>query len=190
MAAKILGLDSSLTAFGWSVLEAGPNGLSYVAGGLLRTAKDHDADSSAVDTTRRVHDIGLEVSDLIERFSPTVAGVEGLALPWGKTSMVTVSTLGRVRGMVDGVCLLRGLEVHEVDPRTLKKFLVGDPNAEKPEVIAYVSRLFPGLRTVLEGIKSKKLHDNPADACGVAMWAQQFVDASARRSFTGVSDGV
>lgn len=176
-------MDSSLTHFGWACLESdGPGDAPRLVDvGLLCTEKDAE-NLAHPDAARRILEIGAGMRGLVERFSPVLASIESLALPFG-TSKKTVSMLGRVRGVVDGVCFMRGLRLVEIEAKELKEFATGDKGADKPAMVAAMQQRHPRLRALLAGYSATKSNyevGDIADACAVASWAWGAVAADWR----------
>lgn len=179
MTVKVLGLDSSLTAFGWAVLELERNRLHplgysesrFVDAGLIETEKDDGAENKSVDRTRRVQEIGLAVDQVLARYEPALAAVEGLALI-PRMSPIVISSLARVRGVVEGLCLARRVRLIEVAPQTLKKFVTGDLHAPKEAVVEWARRAFYTSSALLDAVPASK-RDNLADAVACASWGER-----------------
>lgn len=155
-----LGLDPSIAAFGYAVLQRSPEHFDCIDIGTWRTRIDGD-DGKLADRARRVRELGMQLIALLEEHEPIEAVyVEGLALGM-KTSRSTAQTLGRVRGLVEGICLVRGLEIAEVSPQTLKQVAAGNRSASKEEVARAVKQHYAAHATW-------NVDDNATDALAVA----------------------
>lgn len=170
-----IGLDSSLTAFGFCVMRANeghPFGLGLtpqepIAGapspwllevGVWKTKRDQNAKTKASDTLRRVDQLAGHLKSLVSAFHPSVVFVEGMIfLPRG--GIVVAAQLGRVRGMVDGVCAAMNVPLREFDPKRVKHAIAGGKGASKEQVAAIMRRQFHQLEA---------LDDNATDAAAVA----------------------
>jgi len=160
-----VGLDPSLSAFGYAVLYQHVGGVpTCIDVGTWKT-KIESTDGKFADRARRVRELGMQLVALLEEHDPVEAVyIEGLALGM-KTSHGTVQTLGRVRGLVEGICLVRGLEIAEVAPATLKHVVTGRRNASKDEVARVVlGRYGAGYKAGM----INALDDNATDALAVA----------------------
>lgn len=136
-----LGLDTSISAFGFAVMVVNIYGRPIlVRGGVWLTKIDH-AEGKLNDRARRVADLGDMLLKLIEEEKPTAAYVEDLALGM-KTSRGTAQTMGRVRGLVEGICRARRIELAAVRPDILKRACTGRRDASKERVREVVSRLY------------------------------------------------
>lgn len=169
-----LGLDSSLAAFGWCVaeLEHHEAPVRVVGAGCIRTEQDTGAEIKAADVQRRMHDIGLEVLGIVDRYAPALAAIESAIILPGGSAAITVSRLGRVFGLIDGLCLARGLPLSEVHPQTLKRFVTGSPKAEKSEVLRTMLANWPSLAAHVEAVP-KALRDNVTDAAALCRYEEQ-----------------
>lgn len=165
-----LGLDSSLVAFGYCVMKDNAPRLSgfsspnvtpapwLLEAGVWKTKRDQNAKTKAADTLRRIDILAGQLRDLVKRYEPKVVFVEGMIfLPRG--GIVVAAQLGRVRGMVDGVCGALGVPLREFDPKKVKHEVAGYKGASKEDVAAKMRRQF----AQLEG-----LDDNATDAAAVA----------------------
>lgn len=140
-----LGLDTSLAAFGYAAccydLRAQP---AVVEIGTWRTQADPHEKLKTKDVAARVRHLADCFIDLIERVRPEAVFVEGLAYVPGN-GFLTVSALGRVRGLVEGICVARGLQIIEFKSNDVRRWLLGKPKGEKHEVASVLNRLYPGL---------------------------------------------
>lgn len=162
MSEFLYGFDSSLSHFGYAVAERvpwqtssiswGTRTLSFRAVGVLVTkpvnwkGPKSKAPTKTADHQRRFEQLATDLRSVVARHGkPSLIAVEAVAIPRGKTGLVTVSALGRARGLVDGIAAEHGVSVHEFFSMTLKRLVAGDKSAEKPAVIAAVVRLYPEL---------------------------------------------
>lgn len=156
-----LGLDPSITAFGFCVMQGGldPQSPQVLECGTWKTKRDASSPTKAADTKRRVEQLARDLVVLIEKWKPRVVFVEGMIfLPRG--GIVVAAQLGRMRGMVDGVCAGLRLPVREFDPKRVKSEISGgNIGASKEDVAARIVRKFPALQG---------LDDNATDAAAVA----------------------
>lgn len=164
-----LGLDTSISAFGFAVMGFNVYAAPFlIRGGVWLTKVDHDA-GKLDDRARRVADLGDRLLELIDAEKPCEAYVEDLALGM-KTGRGTAQTLGRMRGLVEGICRARGIELAAVRPDVLKRACTGRRDASKEQVREVMSRLYK----ILPGADL-----NATDAVAVA-------HVGARRSASGV----
>lgn len=137
------GLDPSIAAFGYAVVYRADADGSPVccALGTWKTKIDGDAGKLS-DRARRVKELGALLLRLIDEWKPTEVYVESLALGM-KTSRGTAQTLGRIRGLVEGICIARPmLELAEVRPEVVKQAVTGRKDATKEQVARAVARFY------------------------------------------------
>lgn len=167
MKGLFFGFDSSLTHFGYAVAQQDDFGLTYVACGVWATKPNHDAETRTEDLSARCIGLFQQLDALRERYGSLDSVThrvfcESLALPFGRCSMQVISTLGRVRGLVDAFAAPFG-SVSEVQPVQLKRLVTGDPKASKADVIAAMRRLYPSLDVLLSQVKPANV-EHAADA--------------------------
>lgn len=171
---KWFGLDPSLAAFGWAVFE----NRELLDFGTWKTAPATGRDvKKLLDRARRVDHLGHKLNDLIKLHRPVGAAIEGLVLGM-KTGMPAVQTLGRVRGLADGIFLVHGLPLVDLRADQVKKAWTGERGASKDDVAMYVRRLFPRVPA--------RADDNATDAIAVG-WAgrdQLRIGIQLKSSFT------
>ena len=172
----ILGLDPGLTNFGWAILD--PWIEEVKIGGVWTTTPESGVPRT-VDLARRLEKLAADLDGKMRGFCFDGIAIEALALPFGRTSMVTVSTLGRVRGLVDYACACRtpaGVRVAEYQAKHVKKTITGVPTADKAEVGAALRRKITGLDYVLASWPpSKHEHITDAAACAVTLAVEMKV---------------
>lgn len=164
MSELVYGFDPSLTHFGYAVARVyAGTGVQWLAAGVIVT-KPGDARTKTDDARARVEGIARALRGLLERHGrPNVIAVEALALPLGRTSLVTVSALGRTRGLVDALAVEHGLTAREFQPQALKAAVTGDRSADKALVEHALAREYRGLEQLLEGIAPRN-REHAADA--------------------------
>lgn len=138
-----IGLDPSLAAFGFAaMMEASDVRHVALEWGTWKTKPDPAAKKKADSTAARILVLAREVSDFIDKHQPEIAFVEeSLFLPQG--GLVTATLLGRVRGMVDGVCAAKRVELVEFNPTRLKNAIAGSRGASKGDVGARMREIYP-----------------------------------------------
>ena len=121
----ILGIDPGTAVTGYGVVARTSGGaLSLVECGVVRT-------SAGEPLAIRIREIFGEVSELIDRFAPTVLVVEDVFQ--GK-NVKSALTLGHARGAILLAGALREIPIAEYTPREIKKAVVGNGNATKDQV--------------------------------------------------------
>lgn len=141
-----MGFDPSLTHFGWAVAEVTPGALRFVDCGVFVTKPSDDDDTKTQGYARRCEALARQLFGLVEQWGrPGLLACEAVALPFGRTSMQTVSALGRVRGLVDALAASQALTVVEFQPAHLKRLVTGDKSASKEAVARAVVTAHPEL---------------------------------------------
>lgn len=204
-----LGLDPSLTEFGWAVFRDpdSPTQSALVDAGVWQTARDAKFKKQpgrktkvpgvTKDTNGRVRQLGELLDDLVQKYHPVILFTEGLALPFqrgpgGKlnSSVITISTLGRIRGVIDGISIARGTPVIDFAAQTLKRHFTGkagnDDGGGKEEVAKRMLQLYPSLRVLLP---AGKVHENVTDAAAVAHMGGESAEIEWHRRQLGRNEG-
>lgn len=165
------GFDSSLTHFGYAVAvwdeEGSPHRYLYVkAVGVLITKPDPSSRTKTADTARRMEFLGRQLFALVQKHgAPAGIACEALAIPFGKTGMLTVQTLGRARGLVDAIGALHSVPVEEVQPAHLKRLVTGNHKASKDDVINAVRLAYPEVAALFDQLNEVNV-EHAADAVG------------------------
>ena len=158
-AIRILGLDPSLVACGWGIVDAQGTKLRHVAHGVIRPK----AKQSLAERLLFLHE---QIAKVITETQPHGAAVEEAFM---KNNAMSALKLGQARA----ICLLApaqaGLEVGEYSPRSVKKAVVGSGAADKVQVAAMMNVLLPGC-----GVKA----GDAADALAIAVCHAQRVNYS------------
>lgn len=159
----ILGLDTGLAGFGYAVADYGADfTLSFLAAGAWET-KPGVASKRGDDTTARWMRLYRQARALAEEWRPGLVVVEAIALPWGRTSMVTVSALGRARAIADAIAVEREVILLERTAQALKREATGNRTATKEEVQRALVDRYPTLRDRFATVP-EKLREHAADA--------------------------
>lgn len=161
-----IGLDPSLTGFGYAVLLE----RAVLKCGVWRTEKG--AGKVADDDALRFDFIAGQLAELAEGLinewdGDVVAFVEEIALPFGRAPAKTAVAQGRARGIVDGIAAATGLQVHEVPSHRVKAIVptFERRKVEKQEVADRVIELYPNALQLLPG---GKVGLNASDAIAIA----------------------
>lgn len=159
------GFDPSLTHFGYAVAIRQGHYVTWCAAGVVTTKPSDDARTKTDDTRGRVEAIAARLRDLVlEHGAPAVVAVEALALPLGRTSLVTVSALGRTRGLVDMLAVQHGLTAREFQPQALKQATTGRRDASKELVGTCLVAAYPELGALFAQLRAGN-REHAADAC-------------------------
>lgn len=173
-----LGIDSSLAAFGWCLVDLGPHGSGIVRDAGCIITKPSESATKAEDVQRRMEAIGNQVNALMSLERPNFVAIESVVVMHGNSSAVTQSRLGRIFGVVHGLALAHRLPLHEVGAQELKLRLTGNRSAEKHEVLRAMLGHWPTLAEPLERVE-KAARDNVTDAAAVAWCFEWLAKAKA-----------
>lgn len=131
---RILGIDPSLRACGWGVVQAEGLKLRHIAHGVIKPPATQSL-------AQRLDVLYGALEALIDTWSPHSAAVEEAFM---KNNPMSALKLGHARA----ICLLApsraGLSVAEYSPRSVKKAVVGTGAADKAQVAAMMNVLLPG----------------------------------------------
>lgn len=129
----VLGLDPGSRATGYGLVEGGEGGrrLRLVEAGVIRPP-------AKAPLAQRLQAIHQGVAQVIERFHPSEAAVEGV---FAAKNARTAIVLGQARGVALLAAAQAGMEVFEYPPASVKMALVGAGRAGKEQVRAMVGAL-------------------------------------------------
>ena len=131
---RIIGIDPSLVACGWGVIDKTGNKLTHVAHGVIRPPRTEPLAS-------RLHFIFAALTARIDEFSPSEAGVEEAFM---KNNAMSALKLGQARAACILAATTNGLNVGEYAARLVKKSVVGTGAADKAQVAHMVNLLLSG----------------------------------------------
>lgn len=136
----VLGIDPGSLKTGWGVIRVQGNHLSPVDCGVIRMKSEDPFPD-------RLRTIALGITELIERYHPDEASVEGIFQSTTK-NLQSALKLGQARGAALVTLALRDIPVAEYPPAEVKKALTGNGRAEKIQVREMVKGLL-GIREAL-----------------------------------------
>ncbi len=131
---RILGLDPSLVACGWGVIECEGTKLRHISHGVIRP-------NPKMDLHLRLRELFETITDLIRLHDPVEAAVEEAFM---KNNAASAIKLGHARAVCLLSASLAGLGVGEYSPRSVKKSVVGTGTADKTQVAHMMNVLMPG----------------------------------------------
>jgi len=146
-----LGIDPSLTATGFGVIEDLPEGYRVVAHGVIKPSPRRPM-------PQRLLKIRDGIEDLIRTHLPDEVAIEN---PFLARNTKTALILGQVRGAVLVAAAGAGRDVHEYSALEIKKAVTGYGQADKTQVQHMVK--------VLLGIEDQKLSADASDALATAV---------------------
>jgi crossover junction endodeoxyribonuclease RuvC len=146
---RILGLDPGSRVTGYGVVDAGRDGVHYVASGCIRVGNGS--------MPRRLLEIQRHVAELVSAYLPGEIAIERVFMHRNPDSALK---LGQARGAaLCGACHA-GAPVFEYAPRAVKQTVTGTGAAEKAQVQHMVKALL-----TLQG----RLSADAADALAIAV---------------------
>jgi crossover junction endodeoxyribonuclease RuvC len=162
---RILGLDPGSRITGYGVVDAGREGVRYVASGCIRVGNGAMAG--------RLLEIHRHVTELVDAFTPGEIAIERVFMHRNPDSALK---LGQARGAaLCGACHA-GAQVYEYAPRAVKQTVTGTGGAEKSQVMHMIKALL-----ALQG----RLSADAADALAIAVCHAQHRGAAQRRAGNG-----
>jgi crossover junction endodeoxyribonuclease RuvC len=147
----VIGIDPGLASLGYGLISTDGIRIRYVAHGCIGTSSDLDIGSRLA----IIYDGFMEI---LERYRPSEAGIEGIYFSKNITSALWVA---EAKGVVTLALKKTGIPVFEYTPFAIKNAVVGHGRAEKRQVQELVR--------VLLGLNSVPKPDHAADALGTAI---------------------
>ncbi len=130
---RILGIDPGLQRTGFGIVDSEGGRLAYVASGVIATAEAARGDLPA-----RLKIIFDGVREVVQRYQPQAASVE---IVFVNVNPQSTLLLGQARGAALAALVGADLPVAEYTATQMKKAVVGQGLAAKPQVQAMVMRL-------------------------------------------------
>ena len=127
----ILGIDPGLANPGWGIVETRGSEMRARAYGCIHT-------SAGSDIATRLRHIADELAQVVERYSPQEAAIEGVY--FGANTRSAIPT-AHARGAALVACSLCGVEIGDYTPMQIKQSVVGTGAADKHQVIYMVRTL-------------------------------------------------
>jgi crossover junction endodeoxyribonuclease RuvC len=131
---RILGIDPSLVACGWGVIDQTGSKFRHIAHGVIRPPRKEPLAS-------RLHFLFDTFNTIIAEHGPTEAGCEEAFM---KDNAMSALKLGQARAACIVAATSNGLNVGEYAARLVKKSVVGTGAADKAQVAHMVNILLPG----------------------------------------------
>ena len=133
---RILGIDPGSRITGYGVVDLWGSSMTHVEHGAIHLEKTNRASTIALET--RIHDLFLELNQIIDRLKPQVLVVEKVFFAKNASSALK---LGQARGIILLSGALHSLQIHEYSVTEVKQFLTGGGHAEKGQVARVVQLL-------------------------------------------------
>ena len=156
---RILGIDPSLVACGWGVIQAQGNKLKHIDHGVIRP-------NAKAELPIRLQSLFEGLCKIIDDFDLDTVAVEEAFM---KDNPNSALKLGQARAACVLAATHNGLSVGEYSPRSVKKSVVGTGAADKAQVAHMMNILLPGA-----GVKA----GDAADALAIAVCHSHRVSAA------------
>ncbi len=147
----ILGIDPGLAHTGWGVIEGSFMRYRCLAYGCIAT-------QSHVPLEKRLEKIYSQIKIVIERYCPTMLGIETV---WFGENVTAAFATGQARGVLLLAGAIYDLYVGEYSPKQIKLAVVGEGSADKAQV-QYMVKQFLALDEIPHP-------DHAADALAAAI---------------------
>lgn len=157
----ILGIDPGFAQTGYGVIQATGSTISHVAHGSIST-------DAGLDTGKRLQKIHSEICEIVNRYSPTVGGIESLYFAKNITSAFPVA---QARGVALLALAQADVAIREFPPQEIKQAITGNGRAEKQQVQELVRFLL--------SLGEIPHPDHAADALATAICCYHAVSAEA-----------
>ena len=128
----ILGIDPGLRVTGYGVIHQEKQNFQYKSSGAIRTTKEH------LDLAARIKIIVDGITEVIEKFQPTVVAIEKVFV---NTNPKSTLLLGQARGAAIAAVVAREINIYEYTALQIKKSVVGKGHADKIQVQMMAQRL-------------------------------------------------
>lgn len=148
---RILGIDPGTAITGYGIVDIQGNKLKLVEHGVFRT-------KSTLYLPERLHQIFLNLNNLIKEYSPDEMAVEQLFF---NTNAKTALSVGHARGVILLAGVEAGLKISEYTPLQIKQGITGYGLAEKAQVQRMICNLL--------NLKTGPHPNDAADALAVAI---------------------
>lgn len=158
-AVRIIGIDPSLVACGWGIVDIEGTKLRHIAHGVIKP-------NTKAELAVRLHTIYSELTDIIAAYEPHEAGIEEAFM---KDNAASALKLGHARAACLLAASVAGLGIGEYAPRLVKKSVVGTGTADKAQVAHMMNVLLPGC-----GVKA----GDASDALAIAICHGHRVNAA------------
>jgi len=147
----ILGFDPGLATVGYGIIKSDGNKHSLIDYGIISTP-------STMRTPDRLRNIYLDVTTIIDKYSPDAIAVEELFF---NNNVKTAIAVAQARGALLAAASIKTNELFEYTPLQIKQAVVGYGRAEKKQVQIMVSTFL--------SLKEMPKPDDAADALAVAI---------------------
>ena len=148
---RILGIDPGYATIGFGLIEAERAQVHMVTYGAITTP-------AGLPLSRRLHQIGTDMAELIRQTKPDVIAIEELFF---NTNITTGIAVAHARGVLLYAAEDAGIPLYEYTPGQVKLAVTGYGMAEKHQVMDMTKRLLK--------LKAVPRPDDAADALAIAL---------------------
>ena len=148
---RILGIDPGYATIGFGLIEAERAQVHMVTYGAITTP-------AGLPLSRRLHQIGTDMAELIRQTKPDVIAIEELFF---NTNITTGIAVAHARGVLLYAAEDAGIPLYEYTPGQVKLAVTGYGKAEKHQVMDMTKRLLK--------LKAVPRPDDAADALAIAL---------------------
>ncbi len=166
---RVLGIDPGLVITGYGCIDGVGPAASIVEAGVIRLV---DSRRERPTISDRLAELDRDVGEMLERLRPEVVAVEALFAHYKHPA--TAIAMGHARGVILLGVRRAGLELVELRPAEVKRFVTGHGQAKKGQVQGAVA-------TAL-GLSSVPKPADVADALGIALCALSRLDGLGARA--------
>ncbi len=154
---KILGIDPSLTATGYGLIDYQNQKIKLIETGTIEPKKKDLFEN-------RIKKIYTLLDELIEQYKPNVLVLEQLYAH--HKHPITASILGHVRGVVCLLCAQKNVKLAEYSVKRIRSAIVGNGNASKVQTRRVVAHILH--------ISEEKLTLDASDALALSIGYAQI----------------
>lgn len=148
-----LGIDPGLARVGYAAIEGNGQQYRLLDFGIIETpAHTHAWD--------RLAEIERDLTSIIEKYQPTIAGIEKLFFAQNTTTAMDVA---QARGVILNTMGKAGIQISEFTPLEVKNTMVGYGKATKSQVEYIVCQRL--------GLTASSKYDDATDALAIALFA-------------------
>ncbi len=147
---KILGIDPSLRATGYGIIEQDDQALKAIKYGVIKPSQKRPL-------LDKLHEIKTKIDSIIKAYDPDEIAIENL---FYARNVKTAIILGQVRGAALIAVASNQCPLYEYSPLEIKKAVTGYGRADKDQVQSMI-------RTLLH-IQEEKIEEDASDALAAA----------------------
>lgn len=148
---KVLCLDPSLRAFGWSIIDDSIPDI--LAGGCITTSNTSNTISTS--DTKSLKLIAQTLKSVIDKYSPEKIIFEDSA---GSKSNRASLALGYVKGLCVALSVSHGIEFETFKAKQTKKKITDSSSAKKEEILQEIRKFLPSFDQICANLPKFKVY--------------------------------